>query len=203
MNVLRAGRVEQQRSATPVWFGARLGAACGAFVAAWRSAGRAPEPRQRNDSVTASALRTSRQLPTVRVLADSTPRHLMAIRRARTEALEQHSPAEHASALIAWLQAPGGLGRTGQILARELQVIHAEMCAEIGWQQRPWNPIARELALLLSGGRKTWAWSTSPDGARHRLRTYNVPAPRLPSPTPAAVLRVPAGEQPTPQRLAA
>lgn len=93
--------------------------------------------------------------------------------------LEQHSAAAHAMRLLQWLREPGG--RVGDILASELQEIHVEACAEWGWHARPWNPVARELAARVSGGRKTWAWITDSKGRRFRRRIYRIDSQSTPA----------------------
>lgn len=86
--------------------------------------------------------------------------------------LQNLPPAVHAVRLLQWLREPGG--RLGEILASELREIHVEMCLELGWRARPWNPIARELAKRLSDGRKTWVWLTDSKGHRWRRRVYRI-----------------------------
>lgn len=76
--------------------------------------------------------------------------------------------AEHARALLDWLQSPGGL--TGEISAKDLIDIYENMIMEFRWQPRSWVSVAAELRKTL-GGRKTYA-------TRHgeRVRVYRVPA---------------------------
>ena len=95
-------------------------------------------------------------------------------RRARLP-LRNMSAEVHAERLLLWLQEPGGL--TGRILVDDLRAIHGEMCLHLGWRIRPWQPIARQLALRLSGGRKTWAWVEGATGERVRRRVYFIPEP--------------------------
>lgn len=125
---------------------------------------------RRPDSIGDSPSLSARQ-------SDSRPR------RARLP-LRHMSAVAHAERLLQWLQEPGGL--TGRILADELRLIHAEMCAELGWRVRPWQTIARQLALRLSDGKKTWCWIEGPNGERLRRRVYVIPATiEPPQPLPA------------------
>lgn len=88
--------------------------------------------------------------------------------------LHYRSPAAHAKELLRYMREEGG--RTGEILAVELQQAHAEMCIDLGWQiPSAWNAIGRELNYL-TGGRKTYAWVNG-----HRLRVYRI------EPTPEPV----------------
>lgn len=80
---------------------------------------------------------------------------------------EWRSAGEHAAALLAWLQAPGGL--TGEIAAHEILEIYKDMCCQAGLAIRPWQPVAVELRKAL-GGDKTYAWR-----GRNRVRVYRVP----------------------------
>ena len=67
--------------------------------------------------------------------------------------LEYHSPDEHARALLDYLQSAGG--RTGSILARELEEIHREMCAELSWEAPAhWTSIGREFRKLTRSPKK-------------------------------------------------
>ncbi len=165
--------------------GARFALAATAFAAAWRGAGCIDSMRSDHGTTDTSS-------PTPQADIDSMLRPKCVQRRSDGDGLEAHSAAEHARRLLLWLQEPGGL--TGPVLARDLQVIHREMSAEIGWKTRPWNPVGRQLALLLSGGRKTWAWVTDPrTGRRQRLRVYQIPRAAVTAATPVPVSR------PTPQ----
>jgi hypothetical protein len=83
------------------------------------------------------------------------------------------SPRRHAQALLEWLW-KNGYG-SAEFLAAEMQRIYAEVCRELNWAVRPWNPVARELTRLTTG-RKVYRWVLR-DGIRHRLRVYQVPTP--------------------------
>lgn len=76
-------------------------------------------------------------------------------------------PRDHARALLDWLQGPGG--RTGSILASELEAIHIEVCCELDWEPIGWIAVGRELRRLI-GGRKEYARSEG-----RRLCVYRIP----------------------------
>ena len=80
-------------------------------------------------------------------------------------------PDVHANRLLDWLQSEGGL--TGELRVEEIQHIYRHMCADIGWEERPWNPVAREFTRLTTG-KKVYRWFDLEDG-RHKLRIYPVP----------------------------
>jgi hypothetical protein len=77
----------------------------------------------------------------------------------------------HAGRFLELLQ-EGGI--TGDILFEDIFELYHELLPTIGWAPRPWNPVARELKKLL-GGKKTYVWLESDDGAAHRLRVYRLP----------------------------
>ena len=64
-------------------------------------------------------------------------------------------PSEHAAALLAWLQGPGG--RTGMLTAAEVRAAYLDMLTEADWSEGPWNSIARELRRLLGDPAKRHA----------------------------------------------
>ena len=69
-----------------------------------------------------------------------------------------------------------GYGST-ELLAGDMQRTYAEVCRELNWAVRPWNPVARELTRLTTG-RKVYRWIVR-DDMRHRLRVYLVPTPDM------------------------
>lgn len=81
------------------------------------------------------------------------------------------SPAEHAEALIMWIAESTPAGSVETTVHAEMLPIYADMCAELYWEPRAWNPIAAELAKRLGG--KTYIWRRG-----HRLRAYHVPGAR-------------------------
>ena len=85
--------------------------------------------------------------------------------------IEARPPADHAIALVAWLQGPGG--RTGTISATELEQMHWELCHELGWEVVNWVAVGRELRRLL-GAKKEYV--RHEDG--RRVRVYRIPPAR-------------------------
>jgi hypothetical protein len=55
--------------------------------------------------------------------------------------------AEHAAAVLEFLQGPGG--RTGSHPVDELKQLHIEICAERDWEPLGWTAVGRELRALL------------------------------------------------------
>lgn len=82
--------------------------------------------------------------------------------------LDARPPADHARALLEWLQAPGG--RTGSILATELEKMHRELCHDLGWEPLGWIAVGRELRRLL-GAKKELARQQN----GRRLAVYRIP----------------------------
>ena len=82
--------------------------------------------------------------------------------------IEARPPADHAAALLGWLQGPGG--RTGTIPATELEQMHWDVCHELGWEVVSWVAVGRELRRLL-GAKKEYV--RLEDG--RRVRVYRVP----------------------------
>ena len=83
------------------------------------------------------------------------------------------TPAQHAAAILDFLQAPGG--RTGAITAKELREIHAEVCFVLELEPIGWTAVGRELRKLIGGGR-----------TYHRIngeqvRVYRIPPRALPT----------------------
>jgi hypothetical protein len=76
-------------------------------------------------------------------------------------------PAEHAEAILEFLQGPGG--RTGSLPVEELQQLHLEICAERDWELIGWTAVGRELRELLKAD-KTY----EPINGR-RTRVYRIP----------------------------
>jgi hypothetical protein len=82
------------------------------------------------------------------------------------------TPAQHAAAILDFLQAPGG--RTGAITAKELRQIHAEVCFVLELEPIGWTAVGRELRKLIGEGR-TYQRSNG-----EQLRVYHIP--RRPKP---------------------
>jgi hypothetical protein len=83
-----------------------------------------------------------------------------------------HSPAEHAVALLNWMQRPGG--RVGEVAAQELMAAHREMCLELFWEPVPWIPVAKAFRQLISDHKRHYA---SRNG--RRILVYRIPRPTL------------------------
>ena len=79
-----------------------------------------------------------------------------------------HPPADHAVALLRWMQGPGG--RVGQVAASELMKAHADMCAEHFWELAPWIPVAKALRKLLNDPKHRYASHNS-----RRVVVYLIP----------------------------
>ena len=47
------------------------------------------------------------------------------------------------------------MGRVAEFLAADMQRTYAEVCRELNWAVRPWNPVARELTRLTQAARCT------------------------------------------------
>jgi len=75
------------------------------------------------------------------------------LRDDRLPSLEAHTAREHAEALLAWLQGPGG--RTGSVFAFELEHMHRELCHELIGSQRTGKPSHVSSAGCLVPGRNT------------------------------------------------
>jgi hypothetical protein len=77
------------------------------------------------------------------------------------------SPAEHAAALLDFLQGAGG--RTGTIPFDEMEQIHLEVCLERDFEPIGWTAVGRELRKLI-GDEKTYERI---NGAQ--VRVYRIP----------------------------
>ena len=92
--------------------------------------------------------------------------------------LEHHTASEHASLLLEWVQDNVELGH-GLLFHEALQEFYAEAVNEAGWAARPWSPVARQLDLICTGGKKPYTWVMTPTGRMRRRRYY--PMPKRPS----------------------
>ena len=88
--------------------------------------------------------------------------------------LEHHCAREHAERFVSWLQDNNFAGST--LLHEAILELYTEMVIEIGWVERSWNPIARDLDLICTGGRKPYEWVITRTGGKRRLRAYPIPA---------------------------
>jgi hypothetical protein len=77
------------------------------------------------------------------------------------------TPAEHAAAILEFLQGPGG--RTGSIPVDDLKKLHIEICFERDWELIGWTAVGRELRNLL-GAQKCYDWVEG-----RRVRVYRIP----------------------------
>ena len=91
--------------------------------------------------------------------------------------LEHHSPHEHALLAIDWTQRNIDLS-TGMIFYDQMIAFYTEAVIEAGWRERSWNPIARELDLICTGGRKPYEWIFTRTGQKRRRRVYPIPGSR-------------------------
>ena len=79
-----------------------------------------------------------------------------------------HSAADHAVALLQWMQGPGG--RVGEVPASELIKAHAEMCAEHFWEPTPWIPVAKAFRKLIKDPNHRYASRNA-----RRVVVYRIP----------------------------
>ena len=88
--------------------------------------------------------------------------------------LEHHTAQEHAQLLVSWIRRNVELER-GMVFHEAMQEYYAEAVIDAGWAAKPWNPIAREIDLICTGGRKPYVWVMSPTGRMRRRRYYPIP----------------------------
>ena len=81
------------------------------------------------------------------------------------------SPEAHAIALVKYCRRNGYTFKC--VLAEDMQVLHRQMCAELGWLERPWNPVAKAVTSVL-GGKKLYV---RVGGRRRRAYFFEVTAP--------------------------
>ena len=87
--------------------------------------------------------------------------------------LQHHSPREHALLVIDWTRRNIDLS-TGMIFYDQMIEFYTEAIIEAGWQERSWNPVARELDLICTGGRKPYEWVVTRTGHKRRRRVYPI-----------------------------
>ena len=92
-------------------------------------------------------------------------------------ALEHHSLREHALLAIDWTRRNIDPS-TGIIFYDQMIEFYTEAVIEAGWHERSWNPIARELDLICTGGRKPYEWIITRTGQKRRRRVYPIPGRR-------------------------
>jgi hypothetical protein len=61
------------------------------------------------------------------------------------------------------------------IFREAIQEFYVEAILESSWAPRAWNPIARELDLLCTGGKKPYQWAADDRGRMRRRRHYQFP----------------------------
>ena len=88
--------------------------------------------------------------------------------------LEHHTAREHAQLLVGWIRSNVELD-SGMVFHEAMQEYYAEAVIDAGWAAKPWNPIAREIDLICTGGRKPYVWVMSPTGRMRRRRYYPIP----------------------------
>ena len=88
--------------------------------------------------------------------------------------LEHHPPREHAVLLMRWVQQNVDSAQ-GMFFREAMQEFYAEAVNDAGWAARPWNPVARHLDLICTGGCKPYVWVMSPTGRMRRRRYYPIP----------------------------
>jgi hypothetical protein len=77
------------------------------------------------------------------------------------------NPAEHAAAILDFLQGPGG--HTGTIPFDEMEQIHLEVCLERDFEPIGWVAVGRELRKLI-GDEKTYERING-----EQVRVYRIP----------------------------
>ena len=92
----------------------------------------------------------------------------------RADWLEHHTVQEHAQLLVGWIRRNIELER-GMVFHEAIQEYYAEAVIEAGWAAKPWNPIAREMDLICTGGRKPYVWVMTPTGRMRGRRYYPIP----------------------------
>jgi hypothetical protein len=113
-----------------------------------------------------------------------------------------HSAREHAAALIAHVarvdaerRAHGAhhVGLPADIFWKDLAALHCAMCARLGWPERPWNPVAAELAQLIGEPKPHYPRvDGAPRGRRWRYYERDRILAAAPPARPAAPLALPA-----------
>lgn len=106
---------------------------------------------------------------------DSAPTPLPALGR-RAVVVPMRTAAEHAAALLDFLQSPGGM--VGEITADEIAASYSDLMLDLEWHPRPWPSVAKALRGVLGDARKTYGYR---DG--QRVRVWRIP-PATKSPAP-------------------
>jgi hypothetical protein len=109
--------------------------------------------------------------PAVTPLILQTPAHVVSCQRPLRDTKE-HTAECHASELLDWL---AERQKRGPMLYRSVHTAYLQMTRERGWPSCPWNRLARQLALRLSNGRKTFVWGIDTAGRPRRFRVFWLP----------------------------
>jgi hypothetical protein len=94
--------------------------------------------------------------------------------RRRSAPLLDVSPAAQARALVSLLQEQDH-GIENHIRTPEMRQTYLEMCAREGWRPCKWNPLARELTLITTGGKKVYSRFQNDAGTTTKQRVYPIP----------------------------
>jgi hypothetical protein len=78
----------------------------------------------------------------------------------------------HAQRLLTVLIQSGYEGK--ELLVADLQRLYAELCGQLNWRARPWNPLAKQFRLLTTGSHKPYRWFDFTDGIRRRVRVFPI-----------------------------
>ena len=89
--------------------------------------------------------------------------------------LEHHTAREHAHLLVGWIRRNVELER-GMVFHEAMREFYAEAINDAGWAPRPWNPVARQVDLICTGGSKPYTWMMTARGRMKRRRYYPIPA---------------------------
>lgn len=81
----------------------------------------------------------------------------------------------HARQLLARIEDTRDPSEHGILRTPEIQEIYLGMCTELGWRQRPWNPVAHQFTQLTTGT-KVYD-NVLVDGVIRKLRIYPVSTP--------------------------
>jgi hypothetical protein len=85
------------------------------------------------------------------------------------------TPYEHGMAWVRHAQASVNPDDFGLVLFEDAMELYLGMLDERGWAPRSWNPVAREIDLICTGGTKPYAWIITRGGKKARRRIYPIP----------------------------
>jgi hypothetical protein len=78
----------------------------------------------------------------------------------------------HAQRLLTALVDSGFEGK--ELTVANLQQLYADLCGQLNWWPRPWNPLAKQFRLITSGPKKVYRWFDFTDGVRRRVRVFPI-----------------------------